>query len=346
MSVSGSRFFRTEFPFTPSRFNVDPQGGTSLVSTSDLVNPGISSGRIAGHRPDQTGNNSPPPDGDLSLRGMRAPSAQRRQIRGRQQKLRLMPLEGFAWGSRTAVPRPRTRGEHVVLLIAQGALQLDFPRIRHRLAAGSLYFIPLGTAFAAMPLAGCSGYVLLIAPDLTRDLAHAFPDRPLGGMIERGDGALHQMLHDLAEESRGDAPDAPSAIQCHLTLLALRLDRLQPGARHFARLMQNDPDLPLAERFAELARDRLADGSTIADLADALGVTTTALDAACRHKHGKRAVELLHDLRLLRAVQLLRDTRESPARIARLLGYSSLAHLSRAFVTATGRLPEQFRKSC
>ena len=90
-------------------------------------------------------------------------------------------------------------------------------------------------------------------------------------------------------------------------------------------------------------RARLADGSTIADLAEDLGATTAELDAACQHRHGKRAVDLVHDLRLARAVQMLRDTSESPARIARMLGYSSLAHLSRAFVAATGRLPDSFR---
>ncbi|MFV0302961.1 MAG: helix-turn-helix domain-containing protein [Paracoccus sp. (in: a-proteobacteria)] len=255
----------------------------------------------------------------------------------------MLPLAGFAWGSRAAVPLPRTRGEHVLIRVAHGTLQLDFPRNRQMPGPDSLFYIPCGTAFAALPLGDCAGEVLLIAPELTRDLTHPLPERALGGRLDHDDPAPRLMLQELAKEARRGTQDARAAIACHLSLLALRLAGLEPVARRLPRAPRDNPDLPLAERFVALAQTRLADGNTIADLAEELGAGTAELDAACRHRHGKRAVDLVHDLRLRRALQLLREDGESTARIARMLGFSSLAHLSRACVTATGRLPDSFR---
>lgn len=196
-----------------------------------------------------------------------------------------------------------------------------------------------------MPLAGADGLVLLIAPDLTRNLSHPLPDHARGGPTLPGDSMPARLLQDLADEARSTARDAGAAIDYQLSLLALRLGRLGQ-----ARALPDDgpeprsaPDLPLAERFLTLVQSRLADGSTIADLAEELGTTTARLDETCRSKYGKRAIEMLHQTRLSRAVQMLRDTDEPPVRIARMLGYASLTHFSRSFVAATGRLPESFR---
>ncbi len=339
MSAEGRRLANSGFPFTPSRFKGIPQAGSATpVSATEpwrLAGAGVNAGYIDDGTGDSMGENSPS--------FARRPLAQIGSRARPQSRLRLLPLAGFVWGSRAAMPLPRTRGEHVLIRVTRGTLQLDFPRSRQALGPDSLFYIPCGTAFAALPLVDCAGEVLLIAPELTRDLSHPLPERALGGRLDHDDPAPRQMLQELAQEARRASPDARAAIACQLSLLALRLARLEPVARRVQPGPGHDPDLPLAERFVALAQTRLADGSTIADLAEALGATTAELDAACQHRHGKRAVDLVHDLRLARAVQMLRDTTESPARIARMLGYSSLAHLSRAFVTATGRLPDSFR---
>lgn len=256
-----------------------------------------------------------------------------------------MPLQGFVWGGRRQTPQPRTRSEAVLLWVMQGAMKLGFPRSSHRLGPGCLYFIPAGTAFAALPLVDCAGHALLIAPHLTRELPQPFPTGPVGGRIGDGEAGLWHLLRELEAEAQRGTDAASKAIDCHLSLLALRLGRMAPTARPAQRPRQDLPDLPLAERFLALLGSRLGDGSTVADLAHDLGVTTAELDTACGHKFGKRAVEVMNDQRLRRAVRLLRDTPESPADIANRLGYTSLAHLSRAFIAATGRLPEQFRTS-
>lgn len=338
MSIIKDSAFEPGFPFTPSRFKGVSQHGSALavapLKARLLPEAGVNAAQLQDQAAQLSGSRS---TARLPRHGEPPPA------RNRPAPLKLLPLESFVWGGRTAIPQPRTRGEIAVIWVTRGRLKLDFPRQSHRLGPGSLFFIPAGTAFATLPLVDCTGLVLLITPHLTRDLPQAFPARPTEGRVDHEDPALRQLFHDLMAEARRDSRDARAALDCHLVLLALRLQRLEPAARHIERPAPEDPDLPLVDRFLALAQTRIADNITIAEFAHDLGASTAELDAACRHKHGKRALDLINDLRLRRAVQMLRETQEDPARIARALGYSSLAHLSRAFVSATGRLPRQFR---
>ena len=74
-----------------------------------------------------------------------------------------------------------------------------------------------------------------------------------------------------------------------------------------------------------------------------LGSSSAALDRACLSGHGKRAIQMIHDLRFDVALAALRDGNRGLVDIARDLGYASQAHLTRAFVDRTGHLPERFR---
>jgi AraC family transcriptional activator of pobA len=150
-------------------------------------------------------------------------------------------------------------------------------------------------------------------------------------------------LRELSVETLD--PDAPTLSRL-MNLLSLRLRQLLPtrpaeGAEPIA------PDHRLIERFLALAGQRLGSGRSVAELAAELRSTTGALDQACMATRGKRAVELIHDLQLERAADLLRSTDRITLRIAADLGYSSHGHFIRAFVAATGRTPDAFRaQSC
>lgn len=97
------------------------------------------------------------------------------------------------------------------------------------------------------------------------------------------------------------------------------------------------------EQFSELALTRLNCNQTIAELAEELQVQTAVLDRACQTVRGKRAIEVVNDLRMERAVKMLREGGRDPAQIAKELGYTSHTHFVRAFVSVTGRNPETFR---
>lgn len=278
------------------------------------------------------------PDDSPALRATAAP----RRLAPRRAALRLIPLGAFAWGTEQTPSRPRTRPEHLLLHVTQGAMRLDFPRDHLMLAPGQICFIPAGTAFAARPRSDAEGQALLISPDLCGDMDPGFPDRRLSGTPDHGADALAISLQDMADEARG-RPDA-QVLTCHLNLLAVRLFRLDPiHAPHRAQQIPAAPDRPLVDRFLSLAVEDLGACRTLADLAEDLGATLTQLDRACQEARGRRAIDLVNELRLERAAEMLRHTDRAPTWIARDLGFASQTHMTRAFVTATGRTPEAYR---
>ncbi|CAM3208880.1 AraC family transcriptional regulator [Paracoccus nototheniae] len=268
-----------------------------------------------------------------------------RRFAPRRASLRLIPLEAFAWGGpadlRGSPALPRTRPDHVLIWVASGRMRLQFPRRDVVLGPGDVRYIPAGTAFTARPLSGAGGHVLMIAPELTADLDPALPRTMIAGCVGAGATAFLVTLRDLVDEA-ARRPDR-AALSCHLNLLSLRLSRLEPERDHCPGTPQSPPDRPLVERFLALAAIEMGTWRTLADLAQDLDTTLTQLDRACHQARGRRAVELLHELRLERAAELLRHTDRPTARIAQDLGYASHTHFTRAFVTATGRTPEAFR---
>ena len=275
-----------------------------------------------------------------------SPAAMRPALRegrpiGRQQGMRLLPLQAFIWGSRAMPPQPRTRPDHTLIWVTEGRVQLDFPREHGVMRAGDLRHVPAGTAFAAVPAAGARGHVALISAPLAAGAEPPLPDRGMAAHVGHHAPQLEATLRELAVEP----PDAPT-LSCLINLLSLRLRQLLPH-RPPEPTEPAPPDLPLIERFLALAGQRLGSARSVAELAAELGSTTAALDQACLAARGKRAVELIHRVQLERAADLLRNTDRPTLRIAADLGYSSHAHFIRAFVAATGRRPEVFRaQSC
>ncbi len=256
--------------------------------------------------------------------------------RGKPQGVSLLPLATFVWGAPGPRPKPRTRTEHCLIWVTKGHLGLDFPRREHRLGIGDLRYIPAGTAFASIPMRDTEGYVALIPSALIQDIRAILPADGIAGHIGATSPALLECLRKLAAcEAR--------EIFAPLAGLAKILEGLSPLDRHAPSRPQQTADHPLVERFLTLARHQPLGQVSVADLARKLDSNVATLDRACLAARGMRAVEMLNKLRLELAVDLLRQSSQTPAGIAAQLGYSSLAHFTRSFVAATGRTPDAFR---
>ncbi|MFC3839120.1 helix-turn-helix transcriptional regulator [Paracoccus rhizosphaerae] len=218
---------------------------------------------------------------------------------------------------------------------------LRFPRQSVVLGPGDVRYIPAGTAFAARTDLGTDGYVLTLSPSLTIQVDPPMPAAAFSGSIGHASDAMLVNLRELAEEA-ARAPEG-KALTCQLSLLSLRLSRLDPEQDHHSSGHAPVPDRPLVDRFLALAATELGDGRTLADMAQDLGTTLTHLDRACAETRSQRAIDVLNDLRLERAAELLCHTDRPMARLALDLGYVSHAHFTRAFVAATGRTPEAYR---
>lgn len=263
-----------------------------------------------------------------------------RRIAPRAATLRLLPIAAFLWDGGGHPPVPRTRPEHAVIWLQSGLHRLRFPRQDLALCAGELRFIPAGTAFASLPHPEAVGHVLLIPADLARRAVPAFPEAAQGGLVGDRAPALAMNLRELADETRHEDR---LALDCHLGLLATRLARLAPASAPMRDGQSALPGRSEVDRFIDAARRNLDPMLTLAERAEAQGLTHAALDRACLAFRGRRAIEILNDLRIERAAGLLRDTLLPIAQIALASGHVSLTHFTRAFVVATGRTPQTFR---
>lgn len=271
--------------------------------------------------------------------GLRHDAVPRGHPVGLRDGVRVMPLAAFAQGGRAGSPTPRTRPDHVLIWITEGRAGVEFPDRRQALAGGDLLSVPSGTAFAVTPDRAARGHVVLIAARLAAEVVPRLPDRPAAARVGAHAAQLAATLHELSVE----APQADGkARSCLTTLLSLRVAQMvEDGAA--GPPSPALADRPLVERFLDLARQTLGQAGTVADLAARLGSTAVLLDQACLAAQGKRAIDVIHDLRLDGAVRLLRDTSLPAQRIAADLGYASHAHFVRAFAAATGRRPDAFR---
>lgn len=350
MAVLGSSDWGNGFPFTASllrRRGASPRFGVNAADIPDEGRPierPAPSADIAPHpplpgkAPPEALALTPDPLGPVRLAGMR-------RFVPRHASLRLLPLGAFLWGTPASPPQPRTRPEHALIWVTQGGLVLRWPGSRAVLRAGDLRYIPAGTAFSTLPGADTQGHVLLLPPELVRGLDPALPGQALAGTIGHQAEPLSFALRDLmAEEARGGDPASRrKALRHHLSLLALRLQRLDPPAEAGTSPGPLSADHALVDRFlAEVAPDP-GRPVTLAELAGQMGTSLTALDRACLGVRGRRAIDLLNALRLDRAAEMLRHSDLPAHRIAQMLGYSGLGHFTRAFVAATGRPPDAFR---
>lgn len=268
--------------------------------------------------------------------------------------LRLMPIASFVWGGaprgrlgqRDATAMPRVRGDHVLVLVTQGALAVELPRLRHPVTQGRAAFIPAGTAFSLHPPAQIQGWALLIPPAAARALPVALPDAFRCGLPDAADRALLEPTLAALGQGSPRNPAEETAVLCQLGLLSVALSRLSahsPDPDDPARQLAKAR--PLTQRFLDLVTANPAQDRTMAEIAADLGCSLAHLDRACLHSRGRPAIQLLYAVRCDRAAQLLRHTDRPVAQIATELGYSGLGHFLRAFAEATGRTPDSFRTS-
>ncbi len=260
--------------------------------------------------------------------------------------LRCVPLGSFAWGGHGTLRRPRARADSVLITVREGCVQLGLARGTQAHGAGTVIFVPTGSAFSAHCGADAAGRVLLIPRGLTGNLAQALPQEIVAGCPSdeiRDD--LDAQITALAREAARVARTGRLAVELRLSLVAIALqhDDAFRGPTTAAGVRPDRTQHQVVDEFLALASRELGRGRTVSDLAQSLGLTTATLDAACRGQRGRSALELIHDLRLQRALPLLRGSNRSLKAIAAQLGYTGAGHLTRAFMAATGRTPDSFR---
>jgi transcriptional regulator GlxA family with amidase domain len=142
---------------------------------------------------------------------------------------------------------------------------------------------------------------------------------PSGSMVTAGAALSHL---DLALWLiRRNSPELAALVAKYL-VFDTRLS--QSGYVISDHLAHSDP---LIERFDRWVRERLDSSLTLDSIAEALGTSKRTLSRRLDAVLGKTPIEFVQDLRIERAVQLLKTSKYSVDQIAELVGYGDGATL-------------------
>lgn len=108
----------------------------------------------------------------------------------------------------------------------------------------------------------------------------------------------------------------------------------------------SEEDSKFKRRFQDFLEENLDNGDLGAeDMAEALGVSRSALFEKCRALLGKAPTEYLRDLRFSRAAEMMAKSGYSISQIAYKTGFNDSHYFSKAFKKRFGVSPTEYRKS-
>jgi AraC family transcriptional activator of pobA len=154
---------------------------------------------------------------------------------------------------------------------------------------------------------------------------------------------MRMAFHALDAEYRGNAPYRALQIE---SLLASILIPLARGASHPAPVHAQDSGKAAEHfgNFSSLIDAHFAEQHPVSWYARRLGITAAHLNALCRQKAGKSALELVHERTLLEAKRNLVYTSMAISVVSYTVGFSDPAYFTRFFKRETGMSPKEFRK--
>ncbi|MFJ5828845.1 helix-turn-helix domain-containing protein [Streptomyces sp. NPDC093089] len=253
--------------------------------------------------------------------------------------------------SRAAFPHRHTFHEIVHVTSGTGTHVVDLAR--WPLRPPHLGVILPGQVHRWEDAHGLDGTVVLFTEDFLldhpgdRDLLRRLGEHPWHTL----DGPTHarttRLMAELVEEYRHGADGFATVLRSLLHVLLVRTTRLPgPAGQAGAPPAGPPPGRPgaVAEEFARLTARTGAEGRTVRECAELIGVTPGYLTEAVRAATGRTPGDLLRAARTREAQRLLIGTRLSIRQVASRVGFDDPAYFCRFFRRETGRSPGDFRK--
>lgn len=252
--------------------------------------------------------------------------------------LRLTPLQTLAQGGRWRSEAMRSYRLPTLLWVTRGQGRITVAGATRGYGAHNAILIPPRTMHGLEITAQVFGTAVFFSDRAEIPLPEAALHLRIRDVIAQGE--MTTILENLQRELDGTRPFRDRAIHHHAGLLSVWLHRQAARAEEAPR---PSAALRLANRFTRMVEDQLYTGQSVADYAEALGITPTHLTRVCRETCGRSASDILSDRVTFEARRLLADTDLPVKRIAEVLGFRSAAYFTRSFQHRTGQTPTAFR---
>ncbi len=240
-----------------------------------------------------------------------------------------------SWQLALAHDRPHS----LLIWMTRGQGVAMFDGRRHGLGAHNALFVP-ARQLVSLDV-GRQGYGQAILLPLGIEMTMPEGPRHIRARDVSAQTELTAIFEAMSREQNAERPLWHSSMDSYGQLAMIWLRR---------QLAENAPHIGPETASARLMRaysQRLVmehtSGETMADHANALGVTPTHLTRVCRAETGRTAAALLNERILHSARSLLNNTDAAIREIAEYLGFSSAAYFTRFIQQHTGNTPSGLR---
>ncbi|MFX4297694.1 MULTISPECIES: helix-turn-helix domain-containing protein [Roseobacteraceae] len=230
---------------------------------------------------------------------------------------------------------------HLLIWTTRGQGRLLLNGTRRGVGAHNAIFVPADELFA-LELSRQSLGLMAIIPVGT-DVRLPQTPRQLR-LRETGPiSELTGFLDAAQREATAQRSLTQDALDGYMALVSVWLRRQMAEDDHLPQKLNGAARL--SARFCARVAQHYANGMSVAEHAQELGVTGTHLARACKAATGHTAADILSQRILHAARTALTDTDVPMQDIARHLGFGSAAYFTRYIQTQTGKTPSQLRKS-
>ena len=254
--------------------------------------------------------------------------------------VQISTLAQWSQGSEWRVALAHDRPEHVLIWLTRGQGRLLLNGTRRGLTVNNFISLPPRHLFALDAGRNALGMVAVIPYGTQVNL----PETPRQMRLRDVD-AISELsgIFDAANrEANAKRALSQDALDAHVSLMAVWLRRQIAEQDHLPS-KQNAAGR-LSQRFCARISELYHRPMSMADHAEALGVTPTHLTRACKAATGKTAADLLTE-RILHAARFaLEETNVAIQDIARHLGFGSAAYFTRFISAQTGLTPSAIRE--
>ncbi|MGR3434441.1 MAG: AraC family transcriptional regulator [Shimia sp.] len=256
-----------------------------------------------------------------------------------RRSVRLEALNALATSGKWRAEGLHAHPRHLLLWFTRGQGRMSINGLPRVYGPNTIAFVPAGMPHAFEVRQGLFGTAAYFEDDpLVR-----MPSMPvhlrMRDALEQGQFVSH--FENVQREVASDAHAAGRALTLHAGLLGIWLER--QAIKHADEARPSAAER-LVQRYMGLLEKRYAAKDGVGDLAAQLGVTPTHLTRCCKSVAGVSAHALLSDRVMYAARDMLVTTGHPVKEVAQALGFTSAAYFTRAFQSATGQTPTDFRR--
>ncbi len=252
--------------------------------------------------------------------------------------LRLVTLAQLSKAGAWQLELAHDRAEHLLIWITRGQGVALIDGARRGIGTHNTLFIPARNLMAIEMMRNGFGQALMIPDTAALTLPRMVQHLRIRDVTAQNE--LTVLFEAMGREQNAARPLHHSAMHAYGELMAIWLRRHLPD--------DPAPQQSAARRLVMAYCERIvldhANSTSMADHAEALGVTPTHLTRVCRAETGRTAAALLTERQLHAAQQLLISTDVPVQDIARHLGFGSAAYFTRFIQQHTQKTPTALRR--